>query len=84
MIFDDAHLAEQPLSGLFTLRVNRTVGGGRVLYETLCDLVLQHSADSYPTLKALRDGAAPHGSPPELVAFNDWAAVAASAGTNSW
>lgn len=79
VIFDDAHLAEQPLAGLFTLRVPRTAGGGRVLYETLCDLVLQHAPDSYPTLKALRDGAAPRGSSPELVAFNDWSAVAASA-----
>jgi hypothetical protein len=79
VIFDDAHLAEQPLAGLFTLRINRVAGGGRPLYETLCDLVLQHTPDGYPTLKALRDGAAPPGSPPELVAFNDWAAVAASA-----
>ena len=54
-------------------------GGGRALYETLCDLVLQHTPDSYPTLKPLRDGAAPRGSPPELVAFNDWSAVGASA-----
>lgn len=40
VIFDDAHLAEQPLAGLFTLRVPRTAGGGRALYESLCDLVL--------------------------------------------
>jgi hypothetical protein len=79
VIFDDAHLAEQPLAGLFTLRVARRSEGGRALYETLCDLVLQHAPDSYPSLKALRDGAAPPGSPPELVAFNDWSAVAAGA-----
>jgi hypothetical protein len=79
VIFDDAHLAEQPLSGLFTLRVSRAAAGGRALYETLCDLVLQHAPNAYPTLKALRDGAAPPGSPPELVAFNDWAAIAGSA-----
>jgi hypothetical protein len=79
VIFDDAHLAEQPLAGLFTLRVSRGSGGGRTLYETLCDLVLQHAPDSYPSLKALRDGAAPPGSPPELVAFNDWAAIATGA-----
>lgn len=79
VIFDDAHLAEQPLAGLFTLRVPRGPGGGRALYEALRDLVLQRAPDSYPTLRALRDGAAPPGSPPELVAFNDWTAVAASA-----
>lgn len=79
VIFDDAHLAEQPLAGMFTLRIPRGPGGGRELYETICDLVLQHSPDTYPTLKALRDGAAPPGSPPELVAFNDWTAVADSA-----
>jgi hypothetical protein len=80
VVFDDAHLAEQPLSGLFTLRISRAAGGGRVLYETICDLVLQNSPDAYPTLRALRDGVAPRGSPPELVAFNDWAAVATSVG----
>jgi hypothetical protein len=64
---------------MFTLRIPRSAGGGRELYETLCDLVLQHAPHSYPTLQALRDGAAPAGSPPELVAFNDWHAVAASA-----
>jgi len=79
VILDDAHLAEQPLSGLFTLRVPRTAPGGRVLYETICELVLHSAADAYPTLRALRDGAAPLGSPPELIAFNDWAAVATSA-----
>lgn len=79
VIFDDAHLAEQPLAGLFTLRIPRAPGEGRKLYETVCDLILQHAPDPYPTLRALRDGAAPPGSPPELVAFNDWGAVAESA-----
>jgi hypothetical protein len=81
VIFDDAHLAEQPLSGMFTLRIERTVTGGREVYEAVCDLVLQQAPDAYPTLKALRDGAAPAGSPPELVAFNDWAQVADNART---
>jgi hypothetical protein len=79
IIFDDAHLAEQPLAGMFTLSIPRIAYGGRALYETICELVLQHSPDSYPTLQALRDGAAPAGSPPELVAFNDWAVIADSA-----
>lgn len=78
VVFDDAHLAEQPLSGLFTLRVPRTATGGRVLYETICDLVLQNTSDAYPMLRALRDGVAPRGSPPELVAFNDWSSVVTS------
>lgn len=51
VIFDDAHLAEQPLAGMFTLRVPRTAGSGRELYETLCNLVLQHAPQSYPTLR---------------------------------
>lgn len=71
LILDDAHLAEQPLSDLFTLRVTRSGDGGLELYEQLCDLVLQHAGDGYPTLKAMRDGSAPRFSPPELVAFQD-------------
>ena len=79
VIFDDAHLAEQSLSGLFTLSILRSSSFGQRLYETICDLVLQHSPDVYPTLKALRDGAAPFGSPPELLAFNDWSLIAGDA-----
>jgi hypothetical protein len=79
LILDDAHLAEQPLSDLFTLRVTRSAGGGLELYENLCDLVLQSASAVYPTLKAMRDGSAPRSSPPELVAFHDWAAIAGSA-----
>ncbi len=79
VIFDDAHLAEQPLSGMYTVRIDRKATGGRGLYEKLCDLVLQHAPSGYPTLRALRDGAAPAGSPPELIAFNDWAQVADTA-----
>ncbi len=75
VIFDDAHLAEQALSGLFTVSIPRGTAVSRQLYETVCDLVLQHSPNTYPTLKALRDGAAPFGSPPELLAFNDWSAI---------
>jgi hypothetical protein len=79
VMFDDAHLAEQPLSGMFTLRIPRTSALATDLYTAVCDLVLARSPDTYPTLKALRDGTAPSGSPPELIAFNDWSAVAESA-----
>ncbi|MFF2549430.1 helicase C-terminal domain-containing protein [Nocardia sp. NPDC058058] len=79
IIFDDAHLAEQPLANLFTLRIPRTAGGGTDLYQNLCDLVLQQTPGAYPTLQALRDGTAPTSSPPELIAFNDWCAIAPSA-----
>lgn len=75
VILDDAHLAEQPLAGMFTLRVPREAGGGIDLYRELCDLVLHHAGNAYPTLKALRDGTTPSGSPPELIAFNDWSTV---------
>jgi hypothetical protein len=77
VIFDDAHLAEQALAGLFTASILRSTNTGRQLYETVCDLVLQRSPNSYPSLKALRDGAAPFGGPPELLAFNDWSAISA-------
>ena len=79
LILDDAHLAEQPLSDLFTLRVTRSAGGGSDLYESLCDLLLQAAGAAYPTLKAMRDGSAPRSSPPELIAFHDWTAIAGSA-----
>ncbi|MCE7009975.1 hypothetical protein LWC34_45290 [Kibdelosporangium philippinense] len=79
VIFDDAHLAEQPLTSLFTMRIPRNPRGGTTLYQELCDLILQQAPDAYPTLKALRDGAAPPASPPELIAFNDWASIADTA-----
>jgi hypothetical protein len=78
VIFDDAHLAEQALSGMFTLRIPRGAGGGTDLFCEICDLILQLAPESYPSLQALRDGAAPRNSPPELISFVDWAAVAAS------
>ena len=74
VIFDDAHIAEQPLSGLFTVRIARA----RLvsLYEAICDAVLAHCGNTYESLRAMRDGAATTSTPPELLAFNDWAAVA--------
>jgi len=78
VIFDDAHLAEQALAGLFTVRIPRSPGGGTQLFQEIADLVIQQAPDSYPSLQALRDGTAPWSTPPELISFMDWAAVAGS------
>ncbi|KMV18296.1 hypothetical protein ACT17_11715 [Mycolicibacterium conceptionense] len=78
VIFDDAHLAEQPLSGLQTLRIPNISGDARLLYRTVCDLVVAHT-DAYPGLRAMRDGTARPGTPPELLSFSDWAAIATAA-----
>ena len=75
VIFDDAHLAEQPLSGLQTLRIPDRAGPARDLYQTICDLVVAHT-DAYPGLRAMLDGTARLGTPPELLSFSDWAAIA--------
>lgn len=74
VIFDDAHLAEQPLSGLQTLRLPNKQGPARSLYRTICDLVVAHT-DAYAGLQAMRDGTARPGTPPELLSFSDWAAI---------
>lgn len=78
IIFDDAHLAEQPLSGLQTLRIPYKSGAARELYQTICELVVAHT-DAYPGLRAMLDGTAQRGTPPELLSFSDWAAIAAPA-----
>lgn len=78
VIFDDAHLAEQPLSGLQTLRIPDKVGAARELYRTICDLVVAHT-DAYPGLRAMHDGTALPGTPPELLSFSDWAAILSAA-----
>ncbi|MCQ3804434.1 MAG: hypothetical protein KTV45_10070 [Acidimicrobiia bacterium] len=75
VIFDDAHLAEQPLTGLHMLRIPRVRGDTGDLYESLCDLILART-NAYGNLRAMRDGTAPPDTPPELLAFNDWSAVA--------
>ncbi|MFF7543372.1 DEAD/DEAH box helicase family protein [Streptomyces canus] len=76
VIFDDAHLAEQPLSGLQTLRIPDKLGPARQLYRTICELVVAHT-DAYPGLRAMLDGTAQPGTPPELLSFRDWEAIAA-------
>ena len=63
VIFDDAHLAEQPLSGLQTLRIPDKLGPARKLYRTICDLVVAHT-DLYAGLQAMRDGVARLGPRP--------------------
>jgi hypothetical protein len=73
VIFDDAHIAEQPLAGLFTIRIPRR--GAPKLYRDICSIVLAHT-DAYESLTAMRDGAAPSFTAPELLTFGDWAAVA--------
>jgi hypothetical protein len=78
VIFDDAHLAEQPLSGLQTLRIPDKLGPAHILYRTICDLVIAHT-DAYAGLQAMRDGTARPGTPPELLSFSDWAAIATAA-----
>ena len=70
--FDDAHLAEQPLAGLFGVRVDRR--RLPALYERLCDLVLAHT-DLYPSIELMREGGAGPSTPPELLAFTHWAAI---------
>ncbi|MEU4651698.1 DEAD/DEAH box helicase family protein [Nocardia fluminea] len=74
VLFDDAHLAEQPLSGLQTLRISDKPGPGRQLYRTICELVVAHT-DAYPGLLAMLDGTARPGTPPELLSFRDWNAI---------
>lgn len=78
VIFDDAHLAEQPLSGLHTLRIPDKPGHAREIYRTICELVVAHT-DAYPGLRAMLDGTARPGTPPELLSFSDWAAIASPA-----
>ncbi|MDY7528124.1 MULTISPECIES: DEAD/DEAH box helicase [unclassified Cryobacterium] len=75
IIFDDAHLAEQAIAGMYTLRIPRDSQGGAALYQSICEAILQVSPGLYPSLPAMRDGAAPRGNPPELISFVDWAAV---------
>ncbi|SEB29336.1 Type III restriction enzyme, res subunit [Rhodococcus pyridinivorans] len=71
VILDDAHLAEQPVSSIQTLRIPDKAGDARNLYRMICGLVIAHT-DSYPGLRAMQDGTALPGTPPELLSFKDW------------
>jgi hypothetical protein len=75
VIFDDAHLAEQALSGLHTLRIPDQPGPARNLYRAICEFVVART-NSYSGLRAMLDGTAQRGSPPELLSFSDWAVIA--------
>ncbi|WP_141214993.1 MULTISPECIES: DEAD/DEAH box helicase family protein [Nocardiaceae] len=71
VIFDDAHLAEQPLSSMQTFRIPDESGAARSLYRTICGFVITYTS-SYPGLHAMQDGTARSGTPPELLSFKDW------------
>lgn len=73
VIFDDAHLAEQPLAGMFAIRVDHRRQAA--LYDALCDLVLEHT-DLYPSIRLMRERSAGPTTPPELIAFTHWARIA--------
>jgi hypothetical protein len=76
IIFDDAHLAEQALSNMFTLRIPREGATATALFQTICDAISQASPQPYPLLPALRDGLVPAASAPEFISFFDWERVA--------
>jgi hypothetical protein len=66
VLFDDAHIAEQPLSGLFTLRIPGY--GDATLYRALCDLVLARTS-AYPSLRAMRGRRRPAIDPARAASF---------------
>ncbi len=76
VVFGDAHLAEQPLAGMFAIRIDRRVQAD--LYLRICDLLLAHS-DLYPSVELMRDGAAGPAQAPELLAFPHWLDISDSA-----
>jgi hypothetical protein len=57
---------------LFGVRIDRIADTN--LYSAICDQVIAHTS-AYEALPSFRDGGAPPGTPPELLAFNDWAAI---------
>jgi hypothetical protein len=76
VIFDDAHLAEQPLAALFAIRVERDQSPA--LYEQMCNLVMSHT-DLYTSIELMSEGSAGPTTAPELLAFKHWSAIAGSA-----
>ena len=74
VIFDDAHLAEQPLSSLQTLEIPYTSGPARDLYRAICKIAVTRTV-GYSGLRAMQDGTAPPGTPPELLSFYDWSLI---------
>lgn len=80
VIFDDVHLAEQPLAGLFGVRVDRREQPA--LYDRICELVLDQTGDFYPAVELMREhvseGRGAPAAPPELLAFTHWEELAGS------
>lgn len=74
VIFDDAHLAEQSLSSLQTLSIPYKLGPARDLYRAVCKIAVTRTV-GYPGLRAMQDGTAPPGTPPELLSFHDWSII---------
>jgi len=72
IIFDDAHLAEQPLVERFAIRIDRK--SDTDLYEALCDLVLDYT-DLYPSITLMRAGQSSMSGAPELLTFRHWDGV---------
>ena len=73
VIFDDAHLAEQPIAGMFAIRIG--ADDQPRLYDAVCDLVLANSS-LYPSVELMRDRAAGPTTAPELLAFSDLDTIA--------
>ena len=71
IIFDDAHLAEQPLADMDTLRVSSILIDTAGLYKEICDIILTHTK-AYEGLRSMRDGNADPATPPELISFQHW------------
>ena len=86
VLFDDAHLAEQPLAGLDTVQIHRETGSDS-LYDAICDIVLAHST-VYRAIQSMRDGLAESTAPPDLISFNHWTEIAPQVGAtieaSSW
>ena len=74
LILDDAHLAEQPIAGMFSIRIDARSDGA--LYDQICDLVLAHS-NLYPSVELMRERSAGSTTAPELLAFSDLKHIAA-------
>ena len=74
LILDDAHLAEQPLTSLDTLRIDRRSDATTGLYESICDITSAHT-NTYASLRAMRAGIADPSAPPELLSFQHWLSI---------
>ena len=71
VIFDDAHLAEQPLSRFKRWGYRTRRAQHASCTANICNLVVAHT-DAYSGLRVMHDGTAAPGTPPELLSFSDW------------